>query len=197
MSNASLGTIVLIPIRSFDDMKTRLAGALDLDQRRRLAIWMAERVVAAADPFPTMIVTDDLEVAEWAQATRAGVLDPGVRGLNPCVTAAVAAVAADGHERAIIAHADLPAAASLAPLDGDGVLIAPDRARDGSNVLSVPTRAGFVFQYGPGSFAAHQAEAERCGLGLTVVDDPDLAWDVDDPADLPAEWRAVVEQEAR
>ncbi|GJM37390.1 MAG: hypothetical protein DHS20C19_07570 [Acidimicrobiales bacterium] len=192
-----MGTIVLIPIRSFDDMKTRLAEALDVDQRRRLAIWMAERVVAAAEPFPTMIVTDDLEVAEWAQATRAGVLDPGVRGLNPCVAAAVAAVGEDGHARAIVAHADLPAAASLAALDGDGVLIAPDRVRDGSNVLSVPTGSGFAFHYGPGSFAAHRAEAERCGLDLTIVDDPDLAWDVDDPADLPAEWRSVVQQEAR
>lgn len=178
-------------------MKTRLADALDIDQRRRLAIWMAEKVVAAAAPFPTRIITDDLEVAEWAQASRAGVIDPGVRGLNPSVAAAVAATACEGYDRAIIAHADLPAAQSLTALDGDGVMIAPDAARDGSNVLGVPTDAGFEFHYGPGSFAAHSSEAERVGLTLTVVDDPDLAWDVDDPADLPDEWRSVVEHESR
>lgn len=197
MSTASLGTIVLIPIRSFDDMKSRLAEALDVEQRRRLAMWMAARVMAAADPLPTRIVTDDLEVAEWALTTRAGVLDPGVRGLNPCVAAAVDAVAAEGFERAIVAHADLPGARSLAALDAAGVVIAPDTARDGSNVLSVPTGAGFSFHYGPGSFAAHRAEAARLGLGVTVIDDPDLAWDVDDPADLPAEWRTVVGLETR
>ncbi|MEM7142943.1 MAG: 2-phospho-L-lactate guanylyltransferase [Actinomycetota bacterium] len=193
----SLGTIVLIPIRSFDDMKTRLADELDIDQRRRLAIWMAERVVAAAEPFPTRVVTDDLEVAEWTQATRAGVIDPRVRGLNASIAAAVDAVAEEGFERAIIAHADLPAARSLTALDGDGVRIAPDATRDGSNVLSVPTTAGFSFSYGPGSFAAHRGEAERLGLAFTIVDDPDLAWDVDDPADLPDEWRSVVAEEPR
>lgn len=192
-----MGTIVLIPIRSFDDMKTRLAGALDVDQRRRLAIWMAERVVAAASPYPTRIVTDDLEVAEWTQATRAGVLDPGVQGLNPSVTAAVAAVADEGYDRAIVAHADLPAARTLEALDTDGIVIAPDTARDGSNVVSVPTGRGFTFHYGPGSFGAHRDEADRLGLRVTIVDDPDLAWDVDDPADLPAGWHDVVQQESR
>lgn len=192
-----MGTIVLIPIRSFDDMKTRLAGALDVDQRRRLAIWMAERVVAAAGPYPTRVVTDDLEVAEWTQATRAGVLDPGVRGLNPSIAAAVAAVAAEGYDRAIIAHADLPAARTLEALDGTGLAIAPDAARDGSNVLGVPTGRGFTFHYGPGSFAAHRNEADRLRLPVTVVDDPDLAWDVDDPADLPAEWHDLVQRESR
>ena len=197
MGSSSLGTIVLIPIRSFDDMKTRLADALDVDERRRLAMWMAERVVTAAAPFPTRIITDELEVAEWAQATRAGVIEPGVQGLNASVTAAVDKVAAEGFDRIIVAHADLPAARSFAAMDGAGMDIAPDTGRDGSNVIGLPVNTAFTFRYGPGSFAAHLDEAERLGLPITVVDDPDLAWDVDDPEDLPAEWRTVVEQDSR
>jgi 2-phospho-L-lactate guanylyltransferase len=54
--------------------------------------------------------------------------------------------------------------------------------------MCVPTTAGFVFAYGPGSFDAHVAEAERLGLAITIVDDDSLAWDVDDPADLPVDW---------
>ncbi len=44
----------------------------------------------------------------------------------------------------------------------------------------------FAFAYGPGSFRRHAAEARRLGLGLRVVRDPDLAFDVDVPADLAA-----------
>jgi 2-phospho-L-lactate guanylyltransferase len=46
---------------------------------------------------------------------------------------------------------------------------------------------GFRFRYGPGSAAAHVDEAERLGLPSVVVDDPDLAWDVDLPDDLPGD----------
>jgi 2-phospho-L-lactate guanylyltransferase len=60
----------------------------------------------------------------------------------------------------------------------------PDRHDDGTNVLAVPTGVGFVFAYGPASFARHRAEAARLGLTLTVLRPPDLTWDVDVPADL-------------
>ena len=80
--------------------------------------------------------------------------------------------------------ADLPLADDLRVVDGPGLAIAPDQTRDGSNVLSIPLGSGFEFHYGPGSFAAHCAEAERLGLEITVVDEPSLALDVDDPGDL-------------
>ena len=64
------------------------------------------------------------------------------------------------------------------------MVVVPDRHGDGTNVLLVPTGAGFEFAYGPGSFAAHLAEAERLGLPVEVVHDDDLAWDIDTPEDL-------------
>jgi len=53
-------------------------------------------------------------------------------------------------------------------------------------VLAVPTGVAFRFAYGPGSFRRHVAEARRLGLGVRVVRDPDLAFDVDVPEDLAA-----------
>jgi 2-phospho-L-lactate guanylyltransferase len=63
-------------------------------------------------------------------------------------------------------------------------VLVPDRHQDGTNVLVVPTRSGFEFRYGPGSFAAHQTEAARLGLQVVVVHDEALAWDVDTAQDL-------------
>ncbi len=182
----AIDAAVLIPIRSFDDAKTRLAGVLSTADRTRLARAMAERVVHAAHGLPVHVVSDDASVARWAAGIGVEVLSPGVAGLNESVTAAVRSVAASPEppERVIIAHADLPVADDLRVVTGPGIAIAPDDRRDGSNVLSLPTGAPFTFRYGPGSFDAHCDEARERGLPVTVVDDASLALDVDEPADL-------------
>ena len=190
-------TVVVVPIRSFDDAKTRLAEVLDLADRRTLARAMAATVLRAALELPVVVVSDDAEVIDWAFTTGARSLPVGVTGLDRSITAAVDHLAAEGVDRVIVAHADLPHAHDLGIVaDPTGnlaaVAIAPDRHHDGSNVLSVPTGAGFRFAYGPGSFARHVAEAERLGLPVTVVDDASLAWDVDSPDDLPFDWRSLL-----
>ena len=185
-------TVVLVPIRSFDDTKSRLAGVLDATERRRLSMHMAEVVLGAAVDLPVRVVTADLDVVKWATRVATMVLWVDVRGLNPSVTTAVDLAREEGFTRAIVAHGDLPHARDLRVVTGPGVVIAPDRHRDGSNVMGVPTDAGFEFAYGPGSFAAHRAEARRLGLAFSEVVDESLAWDVDDPEDLPADWRTLV-----
>jgi len=160
--------------------------------RRRLAIAMAEKVVAAAFDLPVRVVTDNHEVAEWARSIGAEPLAVDRTGLSASVGAAVQIAAAEGFGRVIIAHADLPFAEDITVVDGLGLALAPDRRRDGSNVMSVPTDVGFRFAYGPGSFAAHLAEAKRLGLEIDIIEAPDLAWDIDDPGDLPDDWRDML-----
>jgi 2-phospho-L-lactate guanylyltransferase len=73
--------------------------------------------------------------------------------------------------------------------DVDGVTLVPDRHGDGTNVIVIPTDSGFVFSYGPASFARHHAEAQRLGLDVRVIHNDRLAWDVDRPDDLtPPKW---------
>jgi 2-phospho-L-lactate guanylyltransferase (CobY/MobA/RfbA family) len=64
------------------------------------------------------------------------------------------------------------------------VSIVPDRHLDGTNVICVPTGAGFRFSYGPASFTNHRDEARRLGLTARIITDEALSWDVDQPADL-------------
>lgn len=176
---------VLVPVKAFSLAKARLAGVLDADGRASLARTMASTVLAAAVPLPVTVACDDEDVAEWARAAGATVAwTPGL-GLNGAVAAGVDALASTGVDRVIVAHADLPRARDLAVVAGGaGVVAVPDRHEDGTNVLVVPTGAGFTFSYGPGSFRRHCDEAARLGLPLTVLRPPDLTWDVDVPADL-------------
>jgi 2-phospho-L-lactate guanylyltransferase len=176
---------VVVPVKAFAAAKLRLAGVLEPAERAALARRMAGVVVAAAAPLPAVVVCDDEAVAAWAEEAGADVVWCPGRGLNGAVADGVAALARDGVERAVVAHADLPLATSLGWLaEFPGVTLVPDRRRDGTNVAVVPTDSGFTFAYGGGSFARHRAEAARLGLPARLVSDPFLAWDVDLPADL-------------
>lgn len=177
--------MVLIPVKSFAVAKRRLSPALAPQARAELARRMAERVVAAAAPLPVAVVCDDAAVAAWARKVGADIIDEPGRGLNGAVAAGVAYLARAGADEVVVAHSDLPAARRLADLTGfAGVTLVPDRRLDGTNVICLPTGAGFRFAYGPGSFRRHRLEAQRLGLRWRVVHEPTLAWDVDVPADL-------------
>ena len=177
---------VLVPIKRFDRAKERLAERLTADERSSLAQRLAEQVLRAAAPLPVSVLCEDDPIAAWAEQQGAAVIRCSARGLNAAVTEGVAVLAERGVRLAVVAHGDLPLAVGFDHLiDGtDEITLVPDRHGDGTNVLVVPTDVGFVFAYGPGSFPRHVSEADRLGLTVRIVHDPQLAWDVDEPADL-------------
>jgi 2-phospho-L-lactate guanylyltransferase len=177
--------VVLIPVKAFHQAKRRLDPFLNDPDREHLVRSMAAHVVAACTPLPVAVVCDDDAVAAWATGMGAAVLwEPG-QGLNGAVRAGVRRLAAAGARWVTIAHGDLPRAHGLGTLPSfEGVTLVPDRRDDGTNVLRLPAQSAFRFAYGPGSFRAHRAEATRLGLAVRVVRDPDLAYDVDWPADV-------------
>jgi 2-phospho-L-lactate guanylyltransferase len=178
---------VVVPVRSFRAGKARLATVLDDVRRSALARTMAERVVVAAGDLPVAIVCDDANVAAWADGLDLIVLKAPGQGLNRAVAFGVDHLAASGVKQVVVAHADLPLAARLAWVAAfPGLTIVPDRHDDGTNVVSLPTGVGFSFSYGPGSFRRHAAEGRRVGLGVRVVRERALGWDVDVPDDLVA-----------
>jgi 2-phospho-L-lactate/phosphoenolpyruvate guanylyltransferase len=176
---------VLVPIKAFSTAKLRLAPALDPAARADLARQMAATVLGAAGDLPVLVVCDDHDVRAWAAERGARVAwTPGL-GLNGAVAAGIERLRAEGVTRAVVAHADLPMASDLTWVaDFPGVTLVPDRRLDGTNVLGLPTAAGFRVAYGPGSFARHRIEAARLGLVARIVTDAHLAWDVDLPHDL-------------
>jgi len=181
---------VVVPIRSFADAKLRLASHLSEERRADLARTFATRVLEASAPMPAVVVSSAPEVVEWATALEFEVVpDPGT-GLDGAASAGRARIAERGLTRVVIAHADLPNARSLEPLARDGVLpivtLVPCHREDGTNVCSLPVDLPFRFAYGPDSFRRHVEEVARVGAELRIVRRPDLAFDVDVPADLEA-----------
>ncbi len=178
---------MLIPVKTFDRAKARLADALDEADRSRLARLSAGRVLAAASPLDVFVVCDDSEVASWAVALGARTLTPPVPGLNQAVAFGVERLRQLGYGSAIVAHGDLPLARSLAWVGAfRGVSIVTDRHGDGTNVLALPTTAGFAFNYGPGSGRRHRKEALGLGLSVRWIRHQELSHDIDTPTDLDA-----------
>src|SRR5437762_11742656 len=111
-------TGIAIPVRSFVDANTRLAGALDTDARAAYAREMATRVVAAARSRPVAIVTSAPEVVAWAESLGCDVVaDPG--SLNAAAAAGRDWARQRNLSRVVIAHADLPLAESFDIVAGD------------------------------------------------------------------------------
>lgn len=191
---------VIIPIKASGSAKSRLAGALQPDERESLVGAMLEHVVGAAQGASQ--VTRVLLVGPsrlGLPETIPLLTDPG-KGLNPAIESAIEQITQGDEplpERLMVLFADLPEVTSaeidlLAAAQPGTVAIAPDRHEIGTNALSLPlSMAGqFRFAFGKDSFARHIAECDRLGLSAEVILSGGLERDVDEPADLP-DARAV------
>lgn len=176
---------VVVPVKSFDLAKGRLATTLSASEREHLSRTCAESVVAAAAPWPVYVVCADEPTSRWAESLGARVVVHEPPGLDAAVAAGRRAATDDGFDHVVVSHADLPLARTFADVPRPGrVSIVPDRHRDGTNVLSMPAASAMTTAYGPGSFANHLDLARRAGLEVEVIEDPDLALDLDTVEDL-------------
>ena len=187
LPTAALGpSVVLIPVKAFSQAK------------RRLGYRPARAGPGAPGPLHGHPRADRLHAAarrRGLRRRRGGAVGLGPRGGSHVGARAGAQRggtgrrAAPGRGRDRMGHGG-PRRPAPCPRPGgaagfDGVTLVPDRRDDGTNVLRLPARAtDFCFAYGPGSFRAHRAEAMRIGLAVRVVRNPNLAYDVDWPADV-------------
>ena len=181
----------VIPVKSPPGRKSRLAVALD-DRRRdalvhRMAAHVAETALRARgiDQVAFVAASGDGLPAEITVLRDAG------PHLDAAARSALAQVAVLGASRIVLIAGDLPLVTAsdverLAVPPSDAIAIAPDRHGTGTNAISLPLPAAesFGFAFGAGSFARHQAEAERLGLRVETVRSDGLARDVDEPPDL-------------
>lgn len=172
--------VAIVPVKSLDGAKSRLAGALEPEARRALVLGMLAGVVDAAcgAGLAVCVVSPDPAVHAAARALGAEALDDGGRDLTGAVAHALAHHA--DAEAVVVLPGDLPDVTAddvRALLDAArplAVAPAPDGTTHG---VAARPPAAFTPSYGPGSAARH---------GGVAVYPPGLRRDVDTPADLPA-----------
>lgn len=198
------GVVAVVPVRSFRNGKTRLAGAFSADARAGLARRMLARVVAAATSSgmvaTTVVVSPDAAVldavADLGNAVGAAVValaqEDAAAGLNAALDQGRGWAAGHGAAALLILFGDLPllTAADVHALvrANAPLVLAPDRHGTGTNALRLsldtPPGGGFRFQFGPDSYARHLTEARRLGLPTITLTAPGTALDLDTPEDV-------------
>jgi len=177
--------IALVPLKSFATAKQRLRAHLSDVATAQLVEELALGVLAACQPLPTWIVTDDEDIEEFAARHDLVTFRPSRQGLNEGVREAYRS-ASDEFAHAVVIHADLAHPENLGHFEySNSITLFPDHTGLGSNVLALPTGLDFEFQYGPDSASCHISESRRLGFEALVIRDSLWRFDIDSPEDLP------------
>jgi 2-phospho-L-lactate/phosphoenolpyruvate guanylyltransferase len=187
--------VAIVPVGSIEGAKSRLGAVLDAEERRDLALRLAETTIRAAVGTPgvdeTLVVTPDDEVRELAVRAGARPLRQRWGGLNDGLRQAREEAVAAGAGAILVIPIDIPQVspallapiAGLTPANGPLVAIVPDRHGRGTNALLLSPPDVIEFCFGGDSKEAHVGAARAAGARIEVLDGP-LALDIDTPEDL-------------
>jgi 2-phospho-L-lactate guanylyltransferase len=196
----SAGTDVwaIVPVKATADAKQRLGDAVAPQLRARLALAMAEDVVATLAQSPGLagliVVTVDEAAAALAARHGARVLADGARdGQTGAVAAAARLLAREGKGAMLTIPGDVPL---VTPDEIAQIIAAHDRTPDfviapahderGSNAVLCAPPDAVPLKFGDDSFLPHLDAARRVGLEAKILRLPGLGLDIDNPADLAA-----------
>jgi 2-phospho-L-lactate guanylyltransferase len=186
----------IVPVKPLRLGKSRLAEMLSEDERadlnRRLLVHTLTTLAAIPEIEHVLVISRD--PAALAVARNHGartVQENGSPQLNVALARATVVVKNYHTHGVLIVPADLPL---LTPQDvrlmleraiePPVVVVAPDRHKEGTNGLLICPVGLIEYEFGPGSFQKHIAQAKKAGARLEIVDLPSLALDMDLPEDL-------------
>jgi 2-phospho-L-lactate guanylyltransferase len=197
-------TLAIVPIKSFDVAKQRLADSLAVGSRRSLVQAMFSDVLGALRRTEALeriaVVTADPAAGSIATGDGMVVLHDGVSAGQSAATEIGIRYAIDeGFARVLLVPGDTPLLSPpdidqmLARCERDGIAvgIVPDRHRTGTNGLLIAPPDAFRPSFGEGSLERHVAQARDRGLAHRIETLPSLEHDVDTPGDLAALWDVV------
>jgi 2-phospho-L-lactate guanylyltransferase len=186
-------TIAILPVKSFNAAKQRLAGLLGAGSRQALAQAMFSDVLTSLRHVPGLdavaVVTSDRVAESAALGERVQVLrDTEQAGQSEAALIGIRYAQAAGYERVLLVPGDTPLVdpqdvGALLELDAP-VAIVPDRNGTGTNALMIAPPDAIGPSFGPGSFARHVAAAQDAGVEHAVARIWPLMFDVDTPEDL-------------
>ncbi|MGH2729682.1 MAG: 2-phospho-L-lactate guanylyltransferase [Actinomycetota bacterium] len=185
----------ILVVKRLDRAKQRLASDFDADQRTAIARALFEdalELCVASDFLTWWVVSDDPGVLAAAAERGLRTLEDAGTGLNDAVMLAVKTVMDAGATSLTVVPADIPLAYSgdLVDLLDTGatsdVVVVPSRRGGGTNGLYLSPPDVVPPQFGPKSFTAHLAVAERTGCRCTILNLDRMAIDIDTIEDVDA-----------
>ena len=185
----------IIPVKSLQNGKSRLATYLSLDERKKLnnalLINTIEELRINKNIDLLIVVSQDLETLDIAKKLGVNyVFEGGSPDLNNALNQAILEAKKYNIDKVIIIPADIPLVSNkeinkIINLSGKSpeIIIVPDRRREGTNVLLIKPPDCLELSYGERSFSKHinfamdknirykVYESNILGLDLDVKDD--------------------------
>ena len=189
--------VAIIPVKAFSKGKSRLSAALNDEERLALNKIMFSHVLRVAISTPkideVIVISRDSNALDMAEKTGAhAILEEDESTLNGALETARKAASVLEASALLILPSDLAKIGSKdleiiiqsnSP-DTSSVVIAPDTKLSGTNVLLLQPPDTIPFSFGKNSFLKHQEDANKAGCKVTILERPNLTFDVDEPDDL-------------
>ncbi len=184
----------LLPVKTPNEAKQRLAAVLRAKDRETLARAMYEEVLtalcAARAIDRIVVMTADRATAGHARRHGAVVFDePGLLGHRNSADRAARRAIPLGARTVIMLPIDVPLVTAaeideLARSAKPGVIIVPSFDGTGTNALVLTPPDVIESCFGENSFAVHVEQARAKGVAVEVVRPPGLMLDIDTPEDV-------------
>lgn len=186
----------MVPLKSPERAKSRLATVLRPEQRLRLFFALAERVIrtlhATRGIDSVAVVTASAQIAAFSRSLGAiPILQSADSGMSAAFDLALGELQVTNAQRVLMLPGDLPLISSSA-LDavlataetGARIVVVPDRHRVGTNALLCSPPQALAPCFGGHSFERHLAAAKAAGVSARALEVEALALDLDHPEDL-------------
>jgi 2-phospho-L-lactate guanylyltransferase len=186
----------ILPVKGFDQAKSRLAPLLRPGERAALARIMFDDVLASLGKVENLaqliVVTEDSVVAALAGASGASVVARGAAdGVNVAINTGIANLPAMTPCGVIVVPADIPhvQAHHIEMLVNSvaarsSVALVPASRDDGTNILAFSPHDLLRPSFGKASFPRHVASARGAGIEPDIFHLDRLDLDLDVPSDL-------------
>jgi 2-phospho-L-lactate/phosphoenolpyruvate guanylyltransferase len=194
--SGTAGIWLVVPVKDTSAAKQRLAPVLPAHLRQALALAMLEDVLAAVAGVSgldgRLLVTTDPAAMRLAARYDCDCMVEGAdAGHTGAVSAAAARLARERRGSMLTLPGDIPLVTAVeigrliaAHRPPPSFTIAPSRDERGSNAILLSPPDAVKLRFGEDSFFPHLAAAEARGIAPSVVRLPDIALDIDNPADL-------------
>ena len=190
-------TYAIVPVKRFENAKTRLSSILDTDDRIRLSLLMLEdtlQILSVIRSLSQVItVSADKRVEEIALKYGANfLLEEKERGVNSavaladsyCMKKAADATMVIPHDLPLLDSTDISKACELAENESRCIVICPSLRYDGTNMLLRKPPSIIATFYDADSYNMHVRAAIRLGIPVKRLFSKALMHDIDTPEDV-------------
>jgi len=191
-----MNLFAIVPVKRFENAKTRLSSVLDRDERIRLSLLMLEDTLGVLTTSPSLteviIVSSDKRVEKLARKHGAlFVNEEKENGVNSavaladsyCIREAAEATMIIPHDLPLLDERDISKVQEIAQNELQCIVICPSHRYDGTNMLLRKPPSVIATFYDSDSYNMHIKTATSCGVSIKHYFSKSLMYDIDTPED--------------